>query len=123
MGAGEVLNVGTVANGARCYIAVAGGFDAPIYLGSRSTFPSGNLGGYQGRPLAVGDSCELGLPSTGADVAAAATVPEAWRPVLGEEEGEERVWKVAMLQGPQTAPDYFTEEDMKVCDCTYKAES
>lgn len=115
--AGEVLKVGTAVHGARCYVAVAGGFDAPVYLGSRSTFPSGNLGGYQGRPLAIGDSCELGMPPV--DIAASGTtVPIALRPVLGEEEEAEaadvRVWKVTMLQGPQTAPDYFTEEDMQV---------
>ena len=105
--------MGTAALGARCYIAVAGGFDAPLYLGSRATFPSGNLGGYQGRPLAVGDSCELGLPSA-SQAGVGVVVPEAWRPALGEEEGDGRVWRVTMLQGPQTAPDYFTEEDMKV---------
>lgn len=53
VGAGDVVYVGMATQGVRCYIAVDGGFDAPIYLGSRSTFPSGNLGGYQGRPLQV----------------------------------------------------------------------
>ena len=51
--AGSVLKIGTSEGGSRCYLAVAGGFDAPVYLGSRSTFPAGNLGGYQGRPLQV----------------------------------------------------------------------
>jgi allophanate hydrolase subunit 2 len=49
--AGGVLEVGASRGGARCYIGVNGGWDAPLYLGSRSTFPSGHLGGYQGRPL------------------------------------------------------------------------
>jgi urea carboxylase len=35
--------------GVRGYLAVAGGVDVPLYLGSRSTFPNGNFGGYQGR--------------------------------------------------------------------------
>lgn len=51
--AGDVVSVGVIAQGARSYFAVDGGFDAPLYLGSRSTFPSGNLGGYQGRALQV----------------------------------------------------------------------
>jgi Carboxyltransferase domain, subdomain A and B/Biotin carboxylase C-terminal domain len=51
--AGSELAVGAAEGGARCYVAVAGSFDAPVYLGSRATFPGGNLGGYQGRPLAV----------------------------------------------------------------------
>lgn len=37
--------------GARCYVAVAGGIDTPTYLGSRSTFPGGKLGGVQVKPL------------------------------------------------------------------------
>jgi allophanate hydrolase subunit 2 len=51
--AGEQVAIGAAKAGARCYLAVDGGFDAPIYLSSRSTFPGGNLGGYQGRPLLV----------------------------------------------------------------------
>ena len=50
---GAELAVGSAEGGARCYIAIDGGFDAPVYLGSRATFPAGNLGGYQGRPLRV----------------------------------------------------------------------
>ena len=37
--------------GARCYLAVSGGLATPVYLGSRSTFPSGKLGGVQVRGL------------------------------------------------------------------------
>lgn len=53
--AGSTLKVGqgNGVDGSRCYIALSGGFDAPIYLGSRSTFPGGNIGGYQGRALQV----------------------------------------------------------------------
>lgn len=45
--------------GARCYVAVAGGINTPAYLGSRSTFPGGKLGGVQ--------VCYC-LPSTGSSV-------------------------------------------------------
>ena len=41
----------TSKRGARCYIAVAGGINTPAYLGSRSTFPGGKLGGIQARHL------------------------------------------------------------------------
>ena len=33
--------------GARGYLAISGGLDVPQYLGSRSTFPGGKLGGVQ----------------------------------------------------------------------------
>lgn len=35
--------------GVRGYLAFRGGVDVPLYLGSRSTFPAGKFGGYQGR--------------------------------------------------------------------------
>lgn len=49
--AGQVLTIGQVdaSTGVRGYLAVKGGVDVPLYLGSRSTFPSGKFGGYQGR--------------------------------------------------------------------------
>jgi urea carboxylase len=48
---GQELRIGAVdsSTGVRGYLAVAGGIDVPLYLGSRSTFPNGNFGGYQGR--------------------------------------------------------------------------
>lgn len=33
--------------GTRGYLAVSGGLDMPVYLGSRATFPGGKLGGVQ----------------------------------------------------------------------------
>ena len=46
--------------GARAYVAVAGGIDVPELLGSRSTYVLGALGGFEGRPLAAGDSLPVG---------------------------------------------------------------
>jgi urea carboxylase len=48
---GQELAIGQVdsSTGVRGYLAVAGGIDVPLYLGSRATFPNGNFGGYQGR--------------------------------------------------------------------------
>ena len=60
--AGSELTIGLVdggGGGQRAYLAVAGGFDVPVYLGSRSTFPLGQMGGHQGRPLIAGDVVPL----------------------------------------------------------------
>ena len=38
--------------GARAYLAMSGGLDTPVYLGSRATFPGGGLGGVQVRYIA-----------------------------------------------------------------------
>ncbi len=53
--AGQTLGFEFLKAGARAYIAVAGGFDVPVVLGSRSTYPLGALGGHEGRALKAGD--------------------------------------------------------------------
>jgi len=64
--AGDRLTFDFMKSGARTYIAVAGGIDVPIILGSRSTYALGALGGYSGRKLAAGDVLPLGLARPGA---------------------------------------------------------
>ena len=57
---GQVLSFGYLKKGARAYIAISGGIDVPVVLGSRSTYTLGALGGYQGRKLAEGDKLPIG---------------------------------------------------------------
>lgn len=52
---GQVLSLNTPKHGARCYLALAGGVDVPIVLGSRSTQLRGEFGGFCGRTLHQGD--------------------------------------------------------------------
>ena len=46
--------------GSRAWLAISGGIDMPVVLGSRSTDLSGNFGGLQGRALRDGDVISLG---------------------------------------------------------------
>jgi biotin-dependent carboxylase-like uncharacterized protein len=64
--AGDRLTFDFMKSGARTYIAVAGGIDVPIILGSRSTYALGALGGYSGRKLAAGDVLPVGPARPGA---------------------------------------------------------
>lgn len=68
--AGQVLSFGFLKKGARGYIAVSGGVDVPVVLGSRSTYPLGALGGHEGRALKAGDSLPLGAPKRAAKAGA-----------------------------------------------------
>ena len=52
---GGVLAFAQVSDGMRAYLAVAGGIDVPLVLGSRSTYTRSRLGGLEGRALASGD--------------------------------------------------------------------
>ncbi|MBR0706702.1 biotin-dependent carboxyltransferase family protein [Bradyrhizobium liaoningense] len=57
---GQVLSFDFLKQGARGYIAVAGGIDVPVVLGSRSTYALGALGGFKGRKLEAGDELPVG---------------------------------------------------------------
>lgn len=62
--AGQVLSFGYLQKGARIYLAISGGIDVPLALGSRSTYPIGALGGYQGRTIAKSDALPVGEASS-----------------------------------------------------------
>jgi antagonist of KipI len=49
---GDMLNIGQVRNGCRCYIAVTGGINVPNVMGSRSCYVSAKIGGHEGRLIA-----------------------------------------------------------------------
>ena len=101
--AGGLLSVGRCEHGVRLALAVAGGLDVPLYLGSRSTFTLGQFGGHAGRHLRTGDVLHLG------------TVPTEHTSVRAEPvEAPEYThhWDINVLYGPHGAPDFFTPDDI-----------
>jgi biotin-dependent carboxylase-like uncharacterized protein len=60
---GQKLAFDFLKQGARGYIAIAGGIDVPLVLGSRSTYALGALGGFKGRKLEAGDELPIGKAS------------------------------------------------------------
>ena len=100
--AGSKLKVGKVGPGARGYLAVAGGIEAPLYLGSRATYVRGGQGGLGGRALRKGDRLELGDGGGEPGAADGRTVPEELRREL-----DARPWTVRVVPGPQD--QMFTE--------------
>src|SRR3712207_9172588 len=87
--AGDLLEFGILQQGARIYIAVAGGIDVPAVLGSRSTYALGAFGGFAGRAVQTGDVLQVGAGSG----RAGQRVPEHLRPALarGQEIGRAHV--------------------------------
>jgi len=77
--AGQTLSFGFLKRGARAYIAVAGGIDVPVVLGSRSTYALGTLGGFEGRKLQAGDILPVGAVRHSAREGRSA--PESLRPM------------------------------------------
>jgi urea carboxylase len=100
--AGSVLRMRAVRGaGCRAYLAVLGGFDVPVYLGSRSTFVLGGFGGHGGRALRHGDVLHVG--ATEGKRAVHLRVPNDVVPAYAPH------WEIAVLYGPHAAPDFFTD--------------
>ena len=81
--AGDTLGFGFMKLGARSFIAVAGGIDVPVMLGSRSTYGLGAFGGFEGRKLQAGDRLPVGTPS--AHARAGRVAPDVGRPALAKD--------------------------------------
>lgn len=73
--AGQTLHIGAPRRYSRCYLAVAGGWDVPLVLGSRSTQNRGGFGGLEGRGLTVGDRLQA---ASRADRSASLPRDETW---------------------------------------------
>ena len=73
---GQVLTLNPPATTRFSYLAVSGGIDVPVILGSRSTYLTGRFGGWHGRLLKKGDRLPLGAAGDTRPVA----IPPEQRP-------------------------------------------
>ncbi len=118
--AGSVLQLGSIEGpGLRTYLAVAGGFQVPDYLGSKSTFTLGQFGGHGGRSLRVGDVLHVAATPVGASSRSRMPpVDLALEPIRELELAPTSVpplthaWDIGVLYGPHVAPDFFTNDDI-----------
>jgi antagonist of KipI len=101
---GDLLGFQMASAGCRAYLAVAGGIDVPLALGSRATYLRGRLGGLGGRALQKGDALPVGPPTPGA-AGAGRTVPAALRPAYPAER------ECRVILGPQD--DRFTADGIR----------
>lgn len=92
--------------GFRSYMAFAGGIDVPVYLDSKSTCIFGSYGGFQGRKLQTGDVLQLGKPAQDLASLKGRKLDMKMVPEYSRE------WKIRGIPGPNTCPDYVTEEGM-----------
>jgi biotin-dependent carboxylase-like uncharacterized protein len=92
--AGGVLKCGTVKSGARGYLAVAGGIDVPLVIGSRATYVRGSQGGLDGRALRKGDRLATFPPS-------APVAKIAKRDLAGLPAGPDEPTVIRVVLGPQ----------------------
>jgi len=106
--AGSTLRFGAVkGGGARTYLAIAGGMDAPRFLASRATFMLGGFGGHAGRALRAGDVVHFLPPEESRREAAPRT-----RSLDQALFACSRQWEIGVLYGPHGEPDFFTPDDI-----------
>jgi urea carboxylase len=97
---GQILDTGPISGpGLRGYLAVSGGLDVAVVLGSRATFILGGFGGLAGRPLRDGDELALGA----ADNLSAPCDVQSLLPELSSG------WTIRVVAGPHGAPSHLTE--------------
>ncbi len=92
--AGQTLTLGPAMSGARAYIAVAGGLDTPVVLGSRSTFHMAGVGGVDGHAIKAGQTIPTGHPAL--EAAAGLRVKPAARPPIDGGTS----WEIEVVPGP-----------------------
>lgn len=100
------MTFGTRRAGARCYLAVAGGVNVPVVLGSRSTHLSSKTGGVKGRALTRGDILIGGAPLPHQRATIGHGLPEKLRPVYST------VATLRIVPGPQRTS--FSEQALDV---------
>jgi antagonist of KipI len=98
------LSFSGVRDGMRAYLAIGGGIDVPLVLGSRSTLTKARLGGFMGRALAAGDRVPAGACADTADRGGWG-VPAGVVPVYGH------AHTIRVVMGPQD--DAFTDEGIR----------
>jgi len=98
-GAGSVFHLGRVGPGLRSYLAIRGGIDVPLVLGSRSLCGVGGFGGGVGRPLRKGDRLAVG------GMVEAAALQEPWS--ASHRLAMRGPWEIHVIPGPHT--DAFHE--------------
>ncbi|HOG17622.1 MAG TPA: biotin-dependent carboxyltransferase family protein [Syntrophales bacterium] len=90
--------------GCRAYLAVAGGIDVPVVLGSKSTCLPANFGGFEGRALKKGDVLRIGSSALPLRQLTGRRLKEALIPDFTDH------WEVRTVLGPQD--HLFTEESI-----------
>ena len=99
---GSELSFRGVRDGVRSYLAVAGGIDVPVVMGSRSTYLKGAIGGLEGRTLAKGDVLTTMDQGPGGERVERSLPEGVTRPDYGHES------EIRVVLGPQDAA--FTQD-------------
>lgn len=103
---GQELSCGYATKGARAYLAISGGIDVPMVLGSRSTFHMAGVGGLDGYALKANQVIDIG--DSNGDLSLRRRVREVCRPLISSDGS----WEIEIVLGPND--DWLDEAGIKV---------
>lgn len=103
---GWTIRLNKLDSGVWAYLAISGGVQTPLVLGSSSTYLRGAFGGLDGRRLQAGDVLRSGIPSRPLNELAARTLPESARPAYSDHP------TMDVVMGPQEK--YFTDDSTAI---------
>ncbi|MCP3028032.1 biotin-dependent carboxyltransferase family protein [Halobacillus sp. A5] len=107
---GAKLTFGKPRTGCRAYIAIAGGLDIPVVMGSRSTYMRAKIGGHNGRALQTEDVIHF-KESFNLDTGARSFVEKDWtvaRSLIPEYSHRPTI---SLIEGPQFS--WFDEKSLQ----------
>lgn len=105
---GDLIRIGQVQSGCRMYLAVSGGIDVPLVMGSRSTSAGTGLGGFCGRPVQKGDILSAPAPQ---ELPHPLRVPDAYIPELSK--------KIVLRCVPGPQDTFFSRLDSSLFGSAY----
>lgn len=106
---GDKIKFGPIKElGFTSYLGIAGGIDVPLIWGSKSTCTKEAYGGFKGRQLQAGDELKLGKSKINLSKLEGRRFKKGLIPQY------QRIWELRAIPGPNSAPDYFTEEGMEM---------
>ncbi len=110
--AGSILELGKLSDaGMRSYLAIKEGLQVSDYLKSKSTFTLGQFGGHSGRALREGDVLPSAYLTTGDIAKVCQDLPQL---STEEQPAYSSHWEILVIYGPHGAPDFFTDDDIKI---------
>lgn len=102
---GSTIRIEKLDRGAWGYLAVAGGFEVPIIMGSSSTYLRASLGGFEGRTLQADDILPTGTPAADLSTAAGREFAPEYRPSYSQSP------TLRIILGPQQ--DHFSAKGIQ----------
>lgn len=102
---GDEISFGGQRSGCRAYIAVSGGIEVPLVMGSRSTYIRAKIGGLEGCVLKTGDVLQRGIANIEPFNLKERKVPDDLIPSYDSK------ITLRVILGPQD--DYFSENGIK----------